>query len=253
MGRMEPPLEASRPPALFAGTIEPPRAQVACAVCAFNPMCHSRSALPGTPSPVETRRRLVAGEALFSAGSPSTSIFAVRSGFMKARVTHAGGGTHIASFLLPGDVAGLDGFATGVHRSDTVALGDCEVCEIPSYRVEILSDSSPRISGHFRRLLAEELARSQQHAASIACLSVERRIALFLLDLGRRWLERGYSASAFQLPMSRRDIGEHLGLTAETLSRELSAFQSRGWVSMQRRAVEIRNAHALHALLAARD
>jgi CRP/FNR family transcriptional regulator len=249
---MEPMLESPQPSVGLAAAKQAPRAQVACAVCAFNPMCHSRSASPGELSPVETRRRLTAGEALFNAGSPSGSIFAVRSGFMKARVTHPGGGTHIACFLLPGDVAGLDGFATGVHRSDAVALGDCEVCEIPSYRVEILSDSSPRVSGHFRRLLAEELAGSQQHAAALACLSVERRIAHFLLDLGRRWFERGYSASAFQLPMSRRDIGEHLGLTAETLSRELSAFQARGWVAMQRRAVEIRNAHALRALLAAR-
>ncbi len=242
MDAMNPMFEAPRPPT---------RGRVACGACALNPMCHSRSA-PPAPSPVETRRRLASGEALFNAGSPSHSIFAPRSGFLKARVAHPGGGTHIACFLLPGDVAGLDGFATGIHRSDAVALGDCEVCEIPSYRVEILSDTSPRLSAHFRSLLAEELARSQQHAAAIACLSVERRIVLFLLELGKRWFERGYSASAFQLPMSRRDIGEHLGLTAATLSRELSAFQARGWVAMQRRAVEIRDAHALHALLAER-
>lgn len=82
-------------------------------------------------------------------------------------------------------------------------------------------------------------------------MAAEQGIARFLLDLGCRWLERGYSASAFPLPMSRREIGEHLGRSAETMSRALSQFQARGWIRLQRHAVEIRDARALGVLLAA--
>jgi CRP/FNR family transcriptional regulator len=236
--------------AFFPVAATPARAQIACAVCGLQPMCDPRSAPPGAPAPVEARRRLRPGEALFRAGDPNTSLFAVRAGFMKECVSQPGGGMHVVRFLMPGDVAGLDGCATGIHQSDAVALGDCEVCEIAERRAHTLADFNPRIGAHFRRLLAQELARSRQDAATIACLSAEQRVARFLLDLGRRWLERGYSGFAFQLPMTRREIGDHLGLKPETLSRALSAFQARGWIRLERRAVEMRDARALGELLA---
>lgn len=224
-------------------------AQIACAVCAFHPLCHARSAHLPTPSPVEKRRRLAPGESLYRAGSPQEAIFALRAGFMKV-LTPYPGGTHVVRFLLPGDVTGLDASATGVHRCDAVALSDCEVCEVPAYRAEILSDFSPRVGCHLRALLADELTECQQHAAVIASLDVKRRVAGFLADLGRRWLERGYSATAFQLPMSREEIGDYLGTTPETVSRVLSAFQANDWIKLRRRQVEILDERALAAVFA---
>jgi CRP/FNR family transcriptional regulator len=152
---------------------------------------------------------------------------------------------HIVRFLLPGDVLGLDGYATGIHESEAVALGDCEVCEIPAYRAEILSDFNPRIGAHLRRLLARELAQAHAHAAVIAGLDIRARIGRFLVELGERWLERGYSASAFVLPMSRRDIAGYLELTPESLSRVLAGFQARGWIRLEGRSIEILDAAAL--------
>jgi len=222
---------------------------IACTVCAFHPLCHSRASQAGAPSPVESRKRLARGQALFRAGSPRVSIFAVRAGFLKERVELPGGHTHIVRFLLPGDAAGLDA-CDGVHRSDLIALGDCEVCEVPTYRAEILCDFNPRIGAHLRGHIAEELVRSQGHAASLACLGVHRRLAGFLIDLGKRWMDRGYSACSFLLPMSRREIAEHLGLTPETVSRVLGEFQQHGWIKPQRRSVEILDARALAEVLA---
>ena len=223
--------------------------QVSCAVCAFHPLCHARSAHFPSPSPVEKRRRLAPGDTLYRAGWEQEAIFALRAGFMKTLTAYPGG-THVVRFLLPGDVAGLDASEMGVHCSDAVALSDCEVCEIPAYRAEILSDFSPSVGCHLRALLAEELTECQAHVAAIAGLEVKRRVAGFLLDLGRRWLERGYSATAFQLPMSREEIGNHLGTTPETVSRVLSAFQSSGWIRLKRREVEILDECALAAAFA---
>lgn len=231
--------------------IAPPLAQVACSVCAFNPLCHPRSAPSGAPSPVEVRRRLSAGQALYRVGSPHASIYAVRAGFLKLSLEGDEGGTHIVRFLLPGDVLGLDGYATGLHQVDAVALGACEVCEIPAYRAEILSDFSPRIGAHLRRLLARELAQSHRHAAAIAGLDIRQRTGRFLVELGKRWLERGYSASTFMLPMSRRDIAGYLGLTPESLSRVLAGFQARGWIRLEGRSLEILQADALAGALPA--
>jgi len=105
--------------------------QVACGVCAFNPLCHSPAASMGAPSPVESRRRLAPGECLYHARSPHASIYAVRAGFLKASVPGACGTAQVVRFLLPGDVAGLEGYAGGVHETDAVALGDCGSARFP--------------------------------------------------------------------------------------------------------------------------
>ncbi|HUL55527.1 MAG TPA: helix-turn-helix domain-containing protein [Usitatibacter sp.] len=225
-----------------------PQAQVACAACAFAPLCRPRGRGADDPSPVEARRRVSRGQTLFAAGAPQSSIYAVRAGFLKS-VVSCDDEDHIADFLLPGDVAGLDRSASGLHASTAVALSDCELCEISTYRAEMLCDFSPRVGTHIRRLTAEQLAIAQQHALWLSCLPVRERLARFLLDLGRRWQERGYSAHAYALPMTRRDIAEHLGLTPETVSRLLSQFHERGWIRQTLRSIEILDEAALRGKL----
>lgn len=236
-----------RPPARSA----PPQAQVSCSVCAFNPLCHSRSTPSGAPSPVEVRRRLARGETLYRAGSPHSAIYAVRAGFLKSCVQGMGGASHVVRLVLPGDVVGLDGYASGWHQAEAVALGDCELCEIPAYRAEILSDFNPRIGTHLRRLIAQELTEAREQAVALASLDIRQRVGRFLVGLGRRWLERGYSATAFVLPMSRRDIAAHLALTPESLSRVLAHFQERGWIRLDKRHLEILDADALRGAVPA--
>ena len=186
--------------------------QVACAVCAMNPLCHASNAGPDGPATVERRRRVDAGDRLFGVGAPRSSIYALRAGFIKVVAPDAGSGRHIVRFLLPGDVVGLDAFAEGIHENEAIALQDCQVCEIPAHRVEMLAQYNGRLASHLRRLLARQLA--------------------------------------FSLPMGRREIGDHLGLTMETVSRILSDFQARSWVALPRRGIEIRDAAMLKATLA---
>jgi len=229
----------------------PPQAQVACSVCAFNPLCHSRSSPAGAPSPVESRRRLAMGQRLYATGAPQAAVYAVRAGFLKSSLPRPGGGSYVVRFALPGDVLGLDGFGSGIHRTEALALGDCEVCEIPAHRAETLSEFNPRVGAHLRRLLATELTQAHEHAASLALLDIRERTGRFLVDLGKRWLERGYSSSMFVLPMGRRDIANHLGLTPESLSRVLGEFQVQGWVRLKGRSIEILDAGALRGALPA--
>lgn len=223
--------------------------QVACAVCAMNPLCHGAGAGPGGPPPVERRRRVEAGDRLFGIGAPRSSIYALRAGFLKIVADDAGSGQHIVRFLLPGDVAGLDAFAEGIHENEAIALQDCQVCEIPAYRVEMLSQYNGRLAAHLRKLLARELADAQAQAVALSRYTAAQRVARFLLELSRRWAERGFSGVAFSLPMGRREIGDHLGLTMETVSRILSDFQARGWVALPRRGIEIRTPEKLQEML----
>jgi CRP/FNR family transcriptional regulator len=206
--------------------------QVACSVCALGPLCKARSDSPAERSMVECRIRLTPGERLFRMGASGDALYAVRAGFIKLEAPDGGGGQHLARFLLPGDVAGLDALANGTYATEAVSLEDTEVCRIPAWRVELLAEYHGGTRAHVRGLLARELIGARNHAVAIAHLSAARRVAGFLLDLSRRWSERGYSPAEFRLPMHRREIGDYLGLTTETVSRTLSDFRTRGWVTL---------------------
>jgi CRP/FNR family transcriptional regulator len=226
--------------------------QVACAVCAMGPLCHARDNHRDAQSPVEGRMRVAPGETLYRDGAPRDAIFAIRAGCMKLAVSDTGGGRHIVRFLLPGDVVGLDALAGGDRRSEAVALEHCEVCRIPCCRVEIRAENDSRT--RLRELLAAALADGHAHAAALAGLTAAQRVASFLLDMSRRWAQRGFSGTAFRLPMQRRELGEHLGMTMETVSRVLSDFQAHGWLRLTPRAVEILAGDRLLGLLeSARD
>ena len=221
-------------------------AQVACGSCSMNPLCHSRASRNGSPSPVAFHWRLERGGKLYNLGSPRNSVYALRAGFLKVVVPDARG-CHIVRFLLPGDVAALDAFAGGVHVTEAIALEDCEVCVIPAERIDLLAACNSSVGKLELALLAAGLADADCHGAAVARLSASQRVARFLLDLSRRWGERGFSATRFRLPMGRREIGDHLGLTMETVSRVLSDFRERGIIALPRNEIEIHAADALRA------
>lgn len=223
--------------------------QVACAVCAMNPLCHSRSVANGAPAPVEVHRRIAAGEPLYKAGAARNTLFALRAGMAQVSVDDGRNGAHIVRFLLPGDAAGLDAFAGGTHGNEAAAIEDCDVCLIPAYRVGLLGKYNEATCEQLRAMLSRELAETEAHSGMLARLNATQRVARFLLELSRRWSERGFSATHFRLPMGRRAIGAHLALTTETVSRILSDFQVRGWVDLPWREVRILEPDKLRELL----
>lgn len=221
-------------------------AHVACGTCSLNPLCYSRATAYGAPPPVAGRRRLERGEKLYAVGSPRDSLYAVRAGFLKVVVPDSAG-CHIVRFLLPGDVAAIDALAGGVHVTEAIALEDCEICVMPADRLDLLAHCTGALVRLDLALLAAGLAEADSHGAAIARLTASQRVARFLLDLSRRWSERGFSGTHFRLPMRRREIGDHLGLTMETVSRVLSDFRARGLVELPRNEVEIRAPELLRA------
>jgi CRP/FNR family transcriptional regulator, anaerobic regulatory protein len=218
--------------------------QVACGSCLMKPLCHLRGVARGAPTPVSFYWRLERGGKLYTVGSPRDRVYALRAGFLKVVVPDANGG-HIVRFLLPGDVAALDAFAGGVHVTEAVALDDCEVCVIPAERLDLLAACNTAVGKLELALLAAGLADADCHGAAVARMTASQRVARFLLDLSRRWGERGFSARRFRLPMGRREIGDHLGLTMETVSRVLSDFRERGLIALPRNEVEIRTPDVL--------
>ena len=78
------------------------------------------------------------------------------------------------------------------------------------------------------RLMSREIRDDQQMMLLLSKKTADERIATFLVNLSARFRARGFSANQFRLAMSRNEIGNHLGLAVETVSRVFTRFQPNG-------------------------
>jgi len=179
------------------------------------------------------------GQHLFHAGDKSSSIFAVRSGALKSYCITADGDEQVLGFALPGELVGLDGLAGDNFSSTTVALETSSICELPFNRLEELCHMLPSLQKQMLRLVGKEITSDQQLLMLLGQRNAEERLASFLLSLSSRYRERGLSASEFNLPMSRQDIGNYLGLAIETVSRLFAHFQDDKLLSVNRKQIRI--------------
>jgi len=81
--------------------------------------------------------------------------------------------------------------------------------------------------------------------------SAEEKVAKFLINLSDRLKSRGYSAVQFNICLTRQELGEHLGLTLETVSRTLAQFQNIGFLNVQRKLIEIKDLQGLRQIFTA--
>jgi CRP/FNR family transcriptional regulator len=198
---------------------------------------------------VSQRRRLRKGEPLYRAGAPLTALYAIRSGFLKSCVLHEDGREQVAGFHMMGDLLGLDAIGGGRHVSDSVALEDSEVCEISFPLLEQLSREAPSLQQQLNRVMSREIIRDHGVMLLLGSMRAHERLAAFLLNLSQRFALRGYSATEFNLRMTRQEIGSYLGLKLETVSRAFSAFQRRRLIEVRQREIRILDPHRLRALL----
>jgi len=196
------------------------------------------------------RRRLERDEALYKMGDPFRNLYAVRFGHFKTYQINAAGESQITGFQMAGELLGMDAISGDRHHCDAVALEDSEVCEIPFAHLEELFGQVPALLRHFHRIMSQEITREQNVMLLLGNMRAEQRFAVFLINLSARYAARGYSATRFQLRMSREDIGNYLGLTIESISRLLSRFKKLGLVQVDKREVELLEPARLKAMAA---
>lgn len=191
------------------------------------------------------RLRLKAGQCALRMGQPFDGLYVVRLGALKTSMTHVNGAEHVLAFPMKGALLGYDGICKNQYLSEVVALTDCELIKIAA--AEFLSTG--RGCNDIERLaywaISREIAQEQTCYALSHSAKSEARVARFLRIQSDRFATMGYSPSRFTLPMTRRDIGNHLDVTLETVSRAFSAMDHLGIISVDRREVHI---HSLDAL-----
>jgi CRP/FNR family transcriptional regulator len=193
--------------------------------------------------------RLRKGDALFRAGDRLTAVYAVRIGVIKTITPTESGCERVTGFHLPGDLIGIEGLGTETHDSDAFALdyGDVGVIPISAINERALKDES--FHRKLFRLLSSEIVRERDLTLMMGIMRAEQRIAWFLLALGARYARSGFSSTELILRMSREEIGSHLGLKLETVSRLLSRFAEERFIGVNGRTIQIFDRLALQELV----
>ena len=217
--------------------------RVACKACSLKEICLpvgiDKNDLDRLDSIIDRKRPLARGEHLFRVGDNFQSIFAVRSGSLKTYTTSESGQEQVMGFQLPGELVGLDAIAENYHPLAAKALETTSICEIPFTELESLSTQLKGLQHQLLRVMSQEIRDDEQNMVILGQKSAEQRLAAFLISISNRFRRRGFSATQFNLSMSRSDIGNYLGLALETVSRLFTRFQNEGLLHVDRKHIEL--------------
>ena len=188
------------------------------------------------------------GQRIHTIGQPFDTLYIVHSGFLKTVLIDEFGNEQVLSFPMKGDLFGVDGIHTRRYASEAVALSNCDLILLPFKKFTALGRAHPELEHAMYSVMSRELVREQAMVSMLGALSAEARVARFLVSLAERFGDMGYSNKLFNLRMTRHEIGSYLGLTLETVSRTLSAFNEIGLITVDQRSIGIKDADALRTL-----
>jgi CRP/FNR family transcriptional regulator len=207
-----------------------------CSTCAFAGACraegYDKSALLELHCLVEHIGPYQAGSHLFREGDPFNAIAAVRAGTVKTFTVDASGREQVLGFFLPGEVIGLNAIHSARFPCNALALDTVTLCRFSFPLMATLATRMPGLQAQLFRLLSQDINKAALLAGDF---SADERMAAFLVSLSRRYRDRGFSATRFNLAMSRTDMANYLRLAAETVSRVIRRLEIEGLVEVDRR------------------
>jgi CRP/FNR family nitrogen fixation transcriptional regulator len=174
---------------------------------------------------------------------PAEYVYQVIRGAVRSYKLLSDGRRQIGAFHLPGDVFGLE--SGPIHRLAAEAIIDTTVRLVKRRSLEMAAAIDVHVARKLWSMTADELRHAEDHMLLLGRKNAMERVANFLLEMDRRLAVAGMMA----LPMCRRDIGDYLGLTLETVSRALSQLHEEGILVLSgARQIVLRNRQRLRSM-----
>jgi len=171
-----------------------------------------------TPTPTNT--------SLFIKGETLSSIYAVSSGIYKLTDINENNEEKILGFRFPGELIGEDAIYPKEYGYNAIAIGKSSVCTVVMDDLFSCCNAVPNLQLNLIELLNRQSYLNQQEFRTlISRKSAESLLAAFLLNIYKRKAQHDDSIAILNLPISRDNIANFLGLRRETLSRIFSKLQ----------------------------
>ena len=192
------------------------------------------------------RHKVAKGAALFRQDDPPEAFYVLVRGRVKVTQETPEGQTVVVRFIGPGEMLGCVAVCGGTGYPGTAtAVEDCVLVGWTSKIFSELMLRHPKLAVSALGAVGRRLQEAQARMREMATEKVERRIAHALLRLVRQAGRRVEGGVEIDFPISRQDIAEMTGTTLHTVSRTLSAWESRGIVASGRQRVMVRDPHGL--------
>jgi CRP/FNR family transcriptional regulator, anaerobic regulatory protein len=190
------------------------------------------------------------GETVMAAGDENVACATLISGALKIASYDSDGTEKILSLVHPAGFVG-EMFAPLAHY-DIVALADSRLCVFSRNEYEAAVEAFPALANALLRRSAADLFETRSLVDLLGRRSAETKVAGLIDAFAKAASDSPcHPAAAFELPLTRSEMAGLLGLTIETISRQLSRLEKQGMIKRQgARGIEIRDAPALHALVA---
>ena len=169
--------------------------------------------------------RFSRNEVIYSENRPADHVYKVVSGCVRICKVLTDGRRRIESFYLPGDVFGLE--MDDEHHFSAEAIADSTILVVKRSALVSLANVDGDVARRLWTFTARELQRVRDHMLLLT-RTAQERVASFLLDLSKRLA----TVEEIDVPMSRQDIADYLGLTIETISRTLTQLETQAAIAL---------------------
>jgi CRP/FNR family cyclic AMP-dependent transcriptional regulator len=186
------------------------------------------------------------GATIVSKGDPGTSLFAVISGTVKISVSSTEGRNAILNFIGAGEIFGeiavLDGQA---RTTDAIANTNCEIFIIDRRDFLPFVRSQPALAMKLIELLCKRLRWTSDQVEQIILQNLPGRLASALIRLTEK---RKLASGDRTIAVTQQEISEMVGMTRESINKQLRAWATRKWVRLEHGAIVVLNARPLQEL-----
>lgn len=171
----------------------------------------------------------------------ATYCYMVLSGCVRTVRLMEDGRRQVGEFLFAGDMFGWD--ALDRHDFGAEAVTTVTLRRFARQDLEQLADQNRDVARRLRELSSRRARSGREHMVLLGRKTASERIASFLLEMEARSTQD--ARATIELPMSRSDMGDYLGLTIETVCRRLTRLRQDGTIAMEGTKIAIRDRRAL--------
>ncbi|WP_375411904.1 Crp/Fnr family transcriptional regulator [uncultured Bradyrhizobium sp.] len=189
------------------------------------------------------------GATIFSKGDTGNSLYAVISGTVKISSSSAEGRSAILNLIGAGEVFGEVALLDGLERTtDAIANSDCEIFVIDRREFIPFVRSQPALAMKFIELLCARVRWTSEQVEHVILQHLPGRLASALIRLTEK---HRLSSTARAIAITQQEISEMVGMSRESINKQLRSWESRNWVRLEHGAIVVLDAASLQTLVEA--
>ncbi len=175
-------------------------------------------------SKVSFEKKFTDKENIFLQNDPSTHLYNITEGNVKIYQLLDDGRIQIIGFLYPGDFFGT--YKNNKYNYSAEAIGNLRVCVFDQRVLDKYMDQNPILAKELLNQTSYELTLAQDRMTVMGRLNAIEKISIFFINISNQRKRIGWQSNPISLSMTRQDIADYLGLTIETVSREISKLKT---------------------------